>query len=205
MLPAEDILEVTAKMDAFAVLRYMISERFRQRTVATCSLRGRSVVVLKMIAEIDPATPVVFCHVPDPLPQSLEYRAWLVDRLGLRGVREPSPDDGPVPDDCNHSEALWAENADDHTRAYAMLHLNRTLADFDCWIRAAYHCPYPDAPGPRVAKEGRLIRIDPLADWTQEQVRQFMAEHGLPYHPQAMLRRRKPSGKPAEAGPSYHY
>lgn len=186
MTQVDQILDVTAEMDTFSFLRYLLTERFPQKTVVTCSLRARSVVVLKLISEIDPATPVVFCHMPNLFPESLEYWAKLVSDLGLRDTRAPAEDHGALPGDCNHSEGLWAEDPDDHTRAYMTTHLNQALADFDCWISAAYHCPYPDAPGPRVKQEGRLIRIDPLASWSQSQVQGFMQEHGLSYHPLAM-------------------
>ena len=68
MARVEEILESTGKMDTSAFLRYLIVEKFPQKTVATCSLRGRSVVVLKLISEIDPSTPIVFCHVPNLYP-----------------------------------------------------------------------------------------------------------------------------------------
>ena len=202
---AEEILEITGKMDTSAFLRFMITEKFPRKTVATCSLRGRSVVVLKLISEIDPSTPIVFCHVPDLYPESLEYRAKLVSELGLRHIHEPVDDVGPLPGDCNHYEGLWADDPVDHTRAYTTIPLNRTLADFDCWISAVYHGPYPAAPGARVREEGRLIRIDPLASWTQGQVQLFMKEHGLPYHPQATLRRPKLPEEEPKVAPTYHY
>ncbi|MFN3746115.1 MAG: phosphoadenosine phosphosulfate reductase family protein [Hyphomicrobiaceae bacterium] len=189
MARADEILRITAEMDTVSFLRYLIAERFPRATVATCSLRARSVVVLKMISEIAPSTPIVFCHMPNLYPESLAYRAKLVSDLGLRDIREPGEDHGVLPGDCNHSEGLWAENPVDHTRAYRTVHLNQALSGFECWISAVYHGPYPDVPGPRVREEGRLIRIDPLASWTQSQVRDFMREHGLSYHPRAILDR----------------
>ena len=205
MARVEEILDITGKMDAAAFLRFLIAEKFPKKTAVTCSLRGRSVVVLKLISEIDPSTPVVFCHMPNLYPESLDYRAKLVGALGLRDIREPAEDGGPLPGDCNHCEGLWSENPVDHTRAYETFQLNRALANFDCWISAVYPGLYPDTPGPRVREEGRLIRIDPLASWTQDQVRRFMADHGLSYHPQAMLRRPEPPGEESKSVPQYHY
>jgi len=205
MTRVDEIREITAEMDTSSFLRYLITERFPRTTAVTCSLRGRSVVVMKLISEIDPATPIVFCHMPNLYPESLEYRAGLVRDLGLRDTREPAEDHGALPGDCNHSEGLWAENPDDHTRAYTTLHLNQALAGFDCWISAVYHAPYPDVPGPRVTQEGRLIRIDPLASWSQSQVRGFMQEHGLSYHPQAMLGRSQRPKDEAEPVMTFAY
>ena len=42
------------------LLRLLITDRFPGRTVITASLRAPSIVVLKMVADIDPVTPVVF-------------------------------------------------------------------------------------------------------------------------------------------------
>jgi phosphoadenosine phosphosulfate reductase len=142
---------------------------------------------------------------PNLFPESLEYWDKLVSDLGLRDTRRPAEDHGALPGDCNHSVGLWTEDPDSHTRAYMTTHLNEALADFDCWIAAAYHFPYPDVPGPRVVQEGRLIRIDPLASWSQTQVREFMQEHGLSYHPLAMLGRTPPPREQPEGMPTYDF
>jgi phosphoadenosine phosphosulfate reductase len=163
-------------------------------------------VLLKMISEIDTSTPIVFCHAPDPYPESLQFRAALVHQLGLQDIRDPVPDDGgPLPDDRDHSEGLWAENPVNHTRAYKIVHLNRTLASFDCWISGVYHGPYSETPEPRVIAEGRLIRVNPLASWSQDQVRRFMKENGLRYHPRSAVRPQAPGKEEPELAPTYHF
>ena len=205
MTPAENILDITAKMDTAALVRFLIAEKFPGRTAVTCSLRGRSIVAMKLIADVDPATPIVFCHMPNVYPESQEYKLRIIGKLGLLDVREPVPDGGPHAGDCNHSEALWAENPVDNSRVYETVQLNAALADADCWISAVYHGPYPTTPGSRIRAEGRMIRVDPLADWTQEQVRQFMKEHRLPYHPQAMMRRPKPAKEESKTVAGYHF
>ena len=206
MLRVEALRALAREMDTLSFLRLLITERFPRKTVVTCSLRGRSVVLLKMISEIDASTPIVFCHAPNLYPEGLEYRTKLISQLGLRDIREPADDEGgPLPGDCNHSEGLWAENLVDHTRSYKTVHLNRTLANFDCWISGVYHGPYTETPDPQVTEEGRLIRINPLASWTQNQVRDFMKENGLSYHPRSMLRPREPVEEEPKYVPGHHY
>ena len=206
MPQAKELLDLTREMDTRSFLRYLIAEKFPRKTLVTCSLRGRSVVLLKLISEIDASTPIVFCHAPGVYPESLEYRAKLIDRLGLSDVREPADDeDEPLPGDCDHSEGLWAENPVDHTRVYKIAHLNRTLAGFDCWISAVYHGPYAETPEPRVTEEGRLIRINPLASWTLDDVRGFMKENALPYHPRSKLHPREPAKDDPKSVPTYHF
>jgi phosphoadenosine phosphosulfate reductase len=206
MSRVEELRDFTREMDTIPFLRFLITEKYPHKTVVTCSLRGRSIVLLKMISEIDASTPIVFCHAPELYPESLEYRTKLISRLGLRDIREPAGDDGgPIPGDCDHSEGLWAENPVNHTRAYKIVHLNRALAGFDCWISGVYHGPYTDTPGPRVTEEGRLIRINPLASWTMEQARRFMTENDLPYHPRSMLRSGGQTKEEPPLVPTYHF
>ena len=206
MFGAKLLEESTREMDTLSFLRFLITERFPQKTLTTCSLRARSIVLLKMISEIDASTPIVFCHAPDPYPESLEYRAKIVSQLGLRDIRDPAPDEsGALPGDCDHNEGLWAENPVNHTRVYKIVHLNRSLAEFDCWISGVYHGPYGGTPKPRVTEEGRLIRINPLAAWTQDQVRGFMKENGLPYHPRSAVRPKPPGPEEPALTPTYHF
>lgn len=201
-----DLQEATREMDTLPFLRFLITQEFAHRTLATCSLRGRSIVLLKMISEIDVSTPIVFCHAPELFPESLEYRTKLVDRLGLRDIRDPAEDEGkPLPGDRYHSEGLWAENPVDRSRAYKYVALNQTLVGFDCWISGVYHGPYTATPGPRVSEEGRLVRVDPLASWTQDQVRRYMQENGLSYHPRSPLRPRARANEEVQAAWIYHH
>ena len=206
MPSVDELLDSTQDMTAQDMLRFLITEKFPGKTLVSASLRGRSVVLLQMIAKIDPSTPIVFCHAPNSHPDSQEFRAKLVSRLGLSDIRDPAEDEsGPLPGDCDHSEGLWAEDLVDHRRVYATTYLNQSLAEFDCWVSGVYHGPYSDDPAPRVIQEGRLIRIDPLGDWSQDDVRQFMKEHGLSYHPRATLPRAKPKTAAPKTVPTYHF
>ncbi len=100
---------------------------------------------------------------------------------------------------------MLAENPVAHTRAYKVVHLNRALANLDRWISGVYHGPYSADPAPRVTEEGRLIRINPLASWTQDDVRAFMKENALTYHPRSVLRPTEPAKEESMPAPTYHY
>lgn len=180
-----EISKAAAAMPAEALLRFLITERFPGRAVVTASLKARSIVVLKMVADIDPATPVVFCQPSALFRESLDYRARLVRLLGLSDV---SVSRGREPDvmrsDRDHFECMWADDPGGGGRVHEMVHLNESLAEFDCWISAVYHMPRPDAAGV-VDVDGRLIRVDPLSGWSEERVRAYMRRHGLPFHPRA--------------------
>ena len=135
------------------------------------------------------STPVVFCSRGTPFKESLEYRARIVERLGLTHVsvvegHEPQARRG----DYDHCEKMWVEYEHGPGRSHEICHLNDTLAPYDCWVSAVYHARRPEDARPRVDAEGRLIRIDPLAGWSREDVREYMRAHDLPAHARAYRR-----------------
>ena len=190
-----DLVSLRAATDGFTtaeLLRFLLTERFPGKTVVTASLRSSSIVVLKMVADIDPATPIVFCRRGTPFPESQAFHDNIVGLLGLTNVtvtpgREPPPDRG----DVAHCEQMWVEHQDRPGRLREIAHLNSTMAPFDCWVSAVYHVHKPGEALHRVDAEGRLFRIDLLADWSREDVRDFMADKALPHHGRAYRSRKQ--------------
>jgi phosphoadenosine phosphosulfate reductase len=202
----QDIQSVTTELAPPDLLRYLITERFPGKTIVTASLRARSVVVLKMIADIDPAMPVAFCHPGYVFPESVAYRENLVKLLGLSNVQISRGHETKVPPgDKDHYEHMWAEDPSRPGSVEEMVHLNDALRPYDCWISAVYHFLRPPAVRHRVDREGRLVRVDPLLLWTRQDVARFMRQNRLPFHPRAALRPSAPPGEAAEAPWTYHF
>jgi len=192
MVRAEELQNATAGMTAPELLRYLLAKEFPNRCAVTSALRARSVVVLHMIVEIDHATPVIFCHAPYVFPESVEYRDRIIRMLGLTDVRAPAiAETDVISRDQDHSENILSE-AGGSGEIKSTVHLNNSLAGFDCWVSAAYHRPYTEEQAPRLMGEGRLLRVDPLAGWTQKDVHAYLARRDLPLHPRIAV-------------PTYHY
>ena len=202
----QDIRSISPELSAEELLRHLIVERFPGKTLVTASLKAPSVVVLKMVADIDPATPVVFCRRGFQFPESRDYRERIVGLLGLETVSETAGGETEIlPGDIDHAERMWSETEDGMARSYEICHLNRTLAPYDCWISAVYHLPRSPHIERRVDVESRLIRVDPLLRWSREEVGAFMREHGLPFHPRAARRRPEPPKESQPLPPTYHF
>lgn len=187
MTPMQEIRSVSVGLDTPELLRYLVKERFAGKTVVTASLMASSIVVLKMISEIDPATPIIFCHRPPVFEESAEYRAKIVEILGLRNFSINAGHETEVrAGDNDHCERMWVHCRNMPGRSFELLHLNDCLAPYDCWINAVYHVARPSFVRNRVDVDGRLIKVDPLIRWTKDDVRNFMRAHNLPYHRMAM-------------------
>ena len=202
---AEEIQRASADKTAPDLMRYLLVDQFSNEAAVTSSLRGRSIVVLSMIAENNPATRVVFCHAPNLYQESLDYRDKIIGMLRLSNVRiadnreTAGPSDGP-----QYVEDIWSEVWGGE-RVHSVQNLNHSLNGFQCWISAVYHRPYGDDQAARIADEGELVRVDALSGWTEEAVRAYMADHNLPPHPHIELKQPRPSIKGSAAIPTYHY
>lgn len=186
----ESLRSATEGCTPQALLRLLIVDRFPGKTVVTASLRAPSVVVLKMVADIDPTTPVVFCRRGTPFPESREYHDAIVGALGLTNVtvtqgHEPKARRG----DYDHCERMWVEYEHGPGRSHEIVHLNDTLAPYDCWVSAVYHAERPDDDRPRVDVEGKLYRVNALAGWGRSEVREYMRASDLPKHARAYRKR----------------
>ena len=129
----QDIRSVSPDLSTPDLLRFLIEEKFAGKTLVTASLKAPSVVVLKLVADIDPATPVVFCVRGFGFPESDVYRTRIVELLGLENVSQTKGGEVEVlPGDYDHYERMWVESRDGLGRSYEIVHLNQTLAPYSC-------------------------------------------------------------------------
>lgn len=188
------VRSVTSSLDTEGMLRYLIKERFPGKAVVTASLRNRSLVVLHMVSKIDPATPVMFCRPGKLFPDSQTFHDQIVARFGLTNVSlSTGRETTPQKNDVSHCERMWVENENSTGRSFELVHLNDTLAPYACWISAAYHVKRPSHVEHRVDVEGRLIRVDALTRWSNEDVRAYMAKHDIPHHQRAYRKQVRPA------------
>lgn len=191
MSPFIEVQRETDGMTTQELLRYLLKERYPGKTLVTASLRARSIVVLSMVAEIDPATPIVFCRPGHLFEESRKYRDLIVERLGLTSVSESAGHETQIREcDEDHCERMWSENKTLPGRTFEVVHLNDVLAPYDCWISAVYHMARGENLKNRVDVDGRLVLVDPLLDWTQEDVHKYMVERSLPFHQRAYRRKK---------------
>jgi len=202
----QEIQEVSKDHNCYSLLDYLINDRFVGKCVVTASLRARSVVVQQIVAEINPATPIIFCHAGTLFPESLEYKKMLYNRFGFTDVREPQSGEFEVgPGDHDHVEWMKAHYRGSQTCVQEALHLNKSLQGFECWISAVYHVTPNSDSRDRIDIEGKVIRVNPILDWPMDTVNQYMKVHDLPPHKLAKHEAWHEHDEDEGAAPSYAY
>lgn len=164
-------------------LEAMLRDEFPGRIAAVSSFGSESVVLLHLIAQVDPTTPVLFLNTGKLFGETLRYRDRLQEALGLTDVRalSPHPDDLKAQDEAGN---LWRRNPDACCNIRKVLPLRRALGQFDAEIsgRKRFQTKSREAMSKVEIHEGR-IKINPLADWSLDDLKAHIEAHDLPRHP----------------------
>ncbi len=165
------------------VLRHAVAGPLRDRVAVVSSFGAESALLLSVVAEIDRTLPVVFLETGKHFPQTLSYRRQLTAHLGLTDVREITPRGAAVAEQDPEGE-LWFYDQDACCRLRKVGPLERALAPFDGWISGRKRFQAATrAALPLVERQGRRLKLNPLADWDAEQVSRELARRDLPRHP----------------------
>ena len=151
------------------------------------SFGAESAVLLHLVAQIDPALPVLFLETGKHFPETLAYRDLLARRLGLKDLRNLTPDPTALATK-DETGLRWSYDPDGCCEIRKVLPLARALGTFDATITGRKGFQSSTRAGlPRFEidtsdAQGRL-KINPLADWSREAIAAYVTEHELPQHP----------------------
>ncbi len=170
--------------DARRLLAAMIGEEYPGRITLVSSFGAEAAVLLHMISDIDPATPVVFVNSGKLFGETLRYRDQLVERLGLGDVRTVSPEPECV-EQVDPDGVLWYGNPNMCCYIRKVEPLARALEGFDAWITGRKGFQGADRVGLPVIEAGDdgRIKVNPLAGWQKDALDTYFADHDLPRHP----------------------
>jgi phosphoadenosine phosphosulfate reductase len=180
---AGTLARLYAGADAATLLAGMVREFAGKRIALVSSFGTEAAVLLHLVAQADPGTPVVFLDTGKLFGETLRYRDTLVKRLGLTDVRTNEPDPAALAAE-DRDEVLWMRDADACCRIRKVEPLARALEPFAAWINGRKRFQNNDrAAIPPVEWDGQRIKVNPLAEWTPRDIAAYFARHDLPRHP----------------------
>ena len=171
--PAERVLE-----DAIRV-------QYPGKLALVSSFGAESAVLLHMVSRIDPAVPVLFLDTQMLFAETLAYQRSLAARLGLSDVRLIRPDPADLAND-DPGGTLHGENPDGCCFIRKTLPLRRAVEPFCAWITGRKRHQAATRAGLPLFEEDRAthrLKVNPLAEWSFADVRDYMDRHALPRHP----------------------
>ncbi len=172
--------------EAEALLRVMIGDEFVGKVALISSFGADSALLIKMVADINPATPILFLETGKHFKETLDYVAQLEKEFGLTGVRRLTPDPELL-QKVDPEGDLWQSQVNRCCWLRKVEPLNRALGsgEFEAVItgRKRYQTQdRHDIDAIELFDDG-IFRINPLATWTKEDLKREFAAGGLPQHP----------------------
>jgi phosphoadenosine phosphosulfate reductase len=170
--------------DALDRLGAAVRRDFAGRIALVSSFGAEAVVLLHMVARINPATPVLFNQTGMLFPETLIYQREVAAELGRTNVLvvRPTAASLAAADSCGR---LHLADTDACCRLRKVAPLERALEPFAAWItgRKRYQSQTRRALAFAERDAAHRVKLNPLADWTAEDVRAYRTAHGLPPHP----------------------
>ena len=155
----------------------------RERLALVSSFGTESAALLKVMADVDPAIPVVFLDTGWLFEETLAYRDTLIEKLGLRDVRSIKPLEETLKREDPDRE-LWFTDPDACCRIRKVEPLARALKPFTAWINGRKRFQGgARADIPVVEEDGVRLKFNPFANSSREEIEAIYTLASLPPHP----------------------
>jgi phosphoadenosine phosphosulfate reductase len=164
------------------ILRWAI-DRFGDRFVISSSMSDA--VLAHMAAQIQPGVRVLFLDTGYHFPETLGISDAVETTLPIRLLRV-RPEQSVAQQDAAHGPDLWARDPDLCCALRKVAPLRRALAPYVAWASGIRRDEAQTRRHVRVVEwddERQLVKVNPLAAWTQEQVDTYTADNNVLVHP----------------------
>jgi phosphoadenosine phosphosulfate reductase len=155
----------------------------REHLAVVSSFGTESAALLRVMADVDPAIPVIFLDTGWLFEETLAYRDTLIATLGLRDVRSIQPLEATLSREDPDRE-LWFSDPDACCRIRKVEPLARALAPFHAWINGRKRFQGGvRAVIPVVEDDGARLKFNPFANVSREEIAAIYTLANLPPHP----------------------
>ncbi|TRD10692.1 phosphoadenylyl-sulfate reductase [Erythrobacter insulae] len=151
------------------------------------SFGAESIVLLHLIAQVDPSVPVLFLDTGKHFAATLKYRDHVVERLSLTNLVVLKPQE-TVLTAKDETGLRWSYDPDGCCEIRKVIPLAKALANYDASFtgrkafQSATRANLPRFEVDTSDDQGRL-KINPLIDWSADDIADYLEEHDLPRHP----------------------
>lgn len=153
------------------------------RLAVVSSFGTESAALLKYVADIDRNLPVLFLDTGMLFEETLAYRDELARYFGLKDVRSLKPQIDLI-ERRDPARDLWMQDTESCCHIRKVRPLSDALGAFDGWINGRKRMHGGDRSDiAYVEADGRLLKFNPLAALTKEQLDEVFASAGTPRHP----------------------
>lgn len=165
-------------------------ERFGTRAAIGTSFQGAGLVMIHLAKLNHFAFPVFTLDTGLLFPETTELKRRLETFFGLP-IESVQPDITVEQQNEAEGPELWKRNPDLCCTLRKVLPLQSKLADIDCWITGLRREQSDTRSGIGIVEiyifdeqtKREIVKLNPMAGWSREQVWNYIKGHGIPYNP----------------------
>lgn len=166
---------------AYALQRYFPS------IILACSFGAEDVVLVDMIHRIHPEAPLFYLDTDFLFPETYEVRDRIIAKYGLppAQVIQVKSQLTPQQQAQQYGEGLWLRRPDECCHIRKVEPLSRILKQYNAWItgiRRDQASTRANAGLVEWDNKFHLVKFNPLAKWTLEEVWAYIHQHDVPYN-----------------------
>ncbi len=182
---SDETLMVPGDIEGWSAERTLevLVRRFHPRLYIACSFQKEASVIMDMMSRIEPEARFFTLDTGLLFPETYETWARLERRYGFkvepyRGITLAQQAD-------EHGSELWAADPDRCCSLRKVAPLRRALEGVDAWIAGTRRSQSPErrsTPKLHWDAPNCAWKANPLADWTERSVLDYLHTHGVPYN-----------------------
>ena len=187
--PEPTLSEISANLEKVTAEKRVAwaLERFRADTMLSTSFGAQSAVLLHMVTQQWADVPVVLVDTQYLFPETYRFADELAERLKLNLKVYRAPVSAAWLE--AREGKLWEHGVDGIER-YNQINkvepMNRALRELNVrgWITGLRRNQAKSRKAVNVLqRQGEIVKIQPIIDWTDKMIFDYLKKHDLPYHP----------------------
>ncbi|WP_025685924.1 phosphoadenylyl-sulfate reductase [Paenibacillus maysiensis] len=187
LLEKEELIKVKAieleEATPEEIIQYAV-HTFPNLTFA-CSFGAEDVVLVDMLQKISPSSDIFYLDTDFHFQETYDTRDQMREKYNMDFVRV-SPLITPEEQAAKHGEELWKSDPNTCCGIRKVEPLTRILSQYDAWITGIRRDQAPTrANAKKIEYDEKfgLVKFNPLASWTSEDVWNYIHTHKVLYNP----------------------
>jgi len=164
-----------------------LDQEFGSRLVLSSSFGLQAAIMLKLVSDHAPNTPVVWLDTGYLFPETYQYAEQLITDLGIN-VKVYQPKLSAARQEALYGK-LWEQGEEGNTQ-YGLLNkvepMNRALQELgtDIWVSGLRRSQSSTRADRQFAEQQKsTLKVYPILDWSDAQVSAYFYDQKLPKHP----------------------
>ncbi len=162
-------------------------DQYSPHIILACSFGAEDVVLADMMFRSQPNATLFYLDTDFLFPETHQVREQIITKYRLKTDQVIPMKSLLTPEEqaTKYGEALWTQQPDQCCQHRKIEPLGRVLKNYSAWITGIRRDQSPTRANARIVEwdeKFQLVKVNPLATWTWEQVWSYIHTNDVPYN-----------------------